>query len=432
VYLKKYSILILFLFCNLGCEKKEILQLIEPEIFVSTAYISSSSISIEVNCELVNPSSVIIEEYGICWAEKPMPTIKDGYQYSNNNTTEEGPFSELIANSKSNTKYYIRGYIRVAGKDIYSKEYIYEPKLALGWNRLDDVPRVKGVLNLPNAFLQGNSIPTFLRKQAGLEESYEFVFNDLGNFWSNDIKATGKMIYNQFTADIEYDIGKFDFISGGGYQIENIISGKKKYLKNAKTNTFNVIDDYPGADVASIGFGAGNKAFVIEVKPNPKMYAFNEENFLWETMKNPPFENFTGIKATRANGNGIVILENEIEKDAKMKVYYYNFNTDSWNIWDDFPGPDRVGGVLFSIKNKVYFGLGEQKVNESGLKDIWELDLTTKKWRQLVNYPGGGSTNIAFVKKGNSVYLGMGYSSILTTIGTSKKFIAYDFWEFRP
>jgi Galactose oxidase, central domain len=428
------NIFFLILTINLfACEDKEALQFIEPEVFVSTAYLKPNETTIEVNCETINPSSVNKEEFGICWAEKPGPVITDNYQYSGNNSKEEGPFVEQILNVKPNTKYYIRGFMRVNGRDVYSKDFIYDPVIAKGWYRLQDIPRIKDIINLPIAFLQNNAIPTFKRKLIGFEESYDFVFNDAAKFWSGNVNDSKIMVYDQFTSDIEYAPGKFDFFLGGGYQIENSINGKRKFLKKASTSTYPTVENYPGADVPAVAFGAGNKGFVIEVKANPNMYAFNEENFLWEKMKSPPFANFTNIKATRANGNGIVILENALANNSsKLKVYFYEFKTDTWQQLDDFPGLDRIGGILFSIKNKVYFGLGEQKVTENGLKDMWEYDLDSKTWTQIANYPGSGSTSIAFVRKENSVFIGMGYSSILTDISTSRKFMAYDFWEFRP
>jgi Galactose oxidase, central domain len=426
---KYFYILLLILF---SCVEKPTFGFIEPEIFVSTAYLLSFGNTIEVNCETINPSSINKEEFGICWSEKPNPTKKDNYQYAGNNSIQEGPFSKQITNIKPNTTYYIKGYMKIKGKDVYSKDFIYNPEIAKGWNRLEDIPRVNNLLNLPFAYLQSNSIPAFKRKLAGFEESVDYIYNDQARFWFNTVSNSKLMVYDQFFADIEYGPGKFDTFSGGGYIISNSISGKTKYLKAAKTETYSKIDDYPGADGPAVAFGAGNKGFVIEVRPNPDLWAFNEEDFQWEKMKKPPFSNFTGIKATRANGDAIVVLENALDKNEKNQVYLYNFQADNWTQLENFPGIDRVGGILFSIKNNVYFGLGEQKNNENGLKDVWEYNLSTKKWIQISNYPGAGSTNLAYVKKGNSVYIGMGYSSLLTDIGTSRKFPSYDFWEFRP
>ncbi len=427
---KTFTYFIIFL-ALISCEKRDAFQFIEPEIFVSTAYLKSNKTTIEVNCETINPSSVNKEEFGICWAEHPEPTIKDNYQYSGNNSVEEGPFTEQILNAKPNIKFYIKGYMRVAGKEYYSKDYIYDPQIAVGWRRLEDIPRDKNLINLPIAYLINNTTPAFQRKNLGFEEAYELLYNDAGGFWSST-KTAQPMVYEPFVCDIEYGNNKFDFIKGGGYQIENPLIGKRKYLKKTSTGTYNIIDDFPGENVKTVGFGAGNKAFVIEIKAKPNMYAFNEENFTWEKMKSPPFENFTNLKATRANGNGLVILENELAANSKLKVYFYNFTDDSWQQLADFPGGDRLGGVLFSIKNKVYFGLGEMKGTENGLKDFWEFDLITQKWTQIANYPGVGSSNVAYVKKGNSIFIGLGYSSLLTGIGTSRKFMAYDFWEFSP
>jgi hypothetical protein len=427
--LKKYLIYFTLI---LGCVEKPSFEFIEPEIIVSTAYLQTNSNTIEVNCETINPSSVNKEEFGICWSEKPNPTIKDNYQYAGNNSTNEGPFVEQISTVKPNTIYYIRGYMRIKGKDVYSKDFKYNPEIAKGWYRLEDIPRTSGFLNLPIAYLGGNVIPVFKRKVAGFEESVDFIFNDRGRFWSSEKGEYSALLYDQFIADIEYGPGKFDVIIGGGYKVENPISGKTRYVKTAFTQTFSPIENYPGANAPAVGFGAGNKAFVIEVKPDPSLWAFNEEDFRWEKMKNPPFSNFTNIKACRATGGGMVILENKLENNTKLEVYFYEFISDKWKQLDDFPGTDRIGGVLFSIKEKIYFGLGEQKISENGLKDFWEFDTATKKWKQIANYPGAGSTNIAFVKKDDSVFIGLGYASIITDIGTSRKFMTYDFWEFKP
>ncbi len=415
----------------ISCEQKEIINLIVPEVFVSTAFLKSNGTTIEVNCESINPSSVLKQEFGICWSEKPNPTIKDNYQYSGNNSTEEGPFSEQILNAKPNTTYYIRGYIRSNGKDIYSKDFEYNPAIAKGWNRLEDVPRVNGLLNVPFAYLLDNAIPAFRRKAVSFEEYSDILYNTEGKYWFSR-QIANKMIYNQFVSDIEYAPGKFDYFMGGGYEIQNSLNGQKKFNKKASTITYPTIDNYPGTDATAVAFGAGNKGYVIEEKPNPNMYSYNEDDFLWKKMKDPPFDNFTGIKATRSNGNGLVILENALDPKDSLRVFRYNYKTDNWLPMTNFPGKDRLGGVLFSINNMVYFGMGEQKITEVGLKDMWQLDLKTEKWTQIANYPGVGSTNLAFVKKGNSIYIGMGYSSIATDIGTSRKFIAYDFWEFKP
>jgi hypothetical protein len=415
-----------------SCIKEEKFDFIEPEIFVSTAYLKNRTTTIEVNCETINPSSVNKEEFGICWSEKPNPTIKDNYQYSGNNSIEDGPFTEQILNVKANTKYYIRGYMRIAGRDVYSKDFIYDPEIALGWNRLEDISRESNTSNLPNAYLFNNSIPAFQRKIRGFEEAKNYLYNADGRFWSNQ-NETVEMLYNQCITVIEYGPGLFDYLFVGGYKIENQNTGIKKFTKKAYTNTFSNIDEFPGAnDVLLAGFGAGNKGFIIEQKHKPDMYAFNEESFTWEKMKSPPFIDFTNIKATNIAGNGFVILENSAKNGIKNQVFHYDFKTDSWQQLEDFPGPERVGAVLFSVKNKVYYGLGENKITENGFKDFWAWDLTTQKWQQVSNYPGAGSSNVAYVKKENSVYIGLGYSSLLTEIGTSRKFIAYDFWEFRP
>jgi hypothetical protein len=411
----------------IGCEPVEKIELVKPTIFVSTAYLLNDKKTIEVNCETLNPSSYNKEEFGIVWGEKQNPTIDDNFQYSGNNSKEEGPFTEQIKNSKPSTTLYIRGYMKVDGIYVYSKDFIYDPTEIKGWTRLEDLPR-EGNQILPDA--DGGPLTIFYQKLPGFEEVVAYSYT---RFWSKvpDFGFVSPMIYDQYRFQIEYAPGVFDNVIGGGYTISTL-DRKKNYRKFIGSRTFSPLAEYLPNPGPAVGFGAGNRGYVIEKKEKPIMWGLDEDKFEFTRFSDPPVSNFTDLKAAGEGKYGLLLAINDKSKNNKIKSYLYINDTNEWIQVDDFPGENRTGSVLFVLKNKAYFGLGQNVFSGEGFKDFWSFDFSTKKWSKAVNYPGAGSINVPFAKVGNSIFIGSGYSSLKTDIGTSTQFVAYDFWEFRP
>ena len=427
----KYLHLISFFVCAFlfSCEKPRIVELPQPSVFVSTAYLKQRTSTIEVNCETINPARINKEEFGIVWSEKPNPTINDNSQYSGNNSTNEGPFTEQIKNIKPGIKYYIRGYIKTGDTYIYSIDYIYEPFAPVGWTRVEDIPRDDN-LNVDFAVGVSGSGAVFYTKVQGFEilQPYRFIPNN--NFWVKE-RNTQDIVYDKFIFDLQYGVDKMAYIYGGGY-IKNPYSPQgKTYVSNVGTEIGQLVD-FPGEKGPLIGFGAGNRGFVIEGKSNPSMYAYDYESFDWAKMKELPFKSFYKLKATRTKKGGLILLESTPLEKKGIKVYSYNFSDDSWEQLPDFPADDRNEGTAFEVNGRTFYGLGISKVTGAGVKDIWEFDSINKTWKKYGEYPGAASIGLSKVKIDNSLCFGLGYGASSTQIGTYRQFQAYDMWIFQP
>lgn len=427
----KYLFSILFfigLFLS-SCEKPRIAELPQPTVLVSTAYLIQGTSIIEVNCETINPARVNKEEFGIVWSERPAPTIKDNLQYSGNNSTNEGPFTEQIRNIKIGIKYYIRGYIKIGDTYIYSTDFVYEPLSPLGWTRVEDIPRDNN-LNIDFATSVSGATAVFYTKVQGFELLQPYKFIPFNNFWTKD-RNTQDILYDRFIFDLQYGVDKMAYIYGGGY-IKNPYSAQGKTYVSTVATEIGQLVDFPGEKGPLIGFGAGNRGFVIEGKNNPSMYAYDYQSFDWSKMSNPPFKDFYKIKATRTKNGGLALLESSPLEKKGVKVYAYSFSNDTWQQLPNFPADDRYEGTAFEVNGRTFYGLGISKVTGAGVKDIWEFDSVSKTWKKYGEYPGTASINISKVKIDNFMCFGLGYGAAPTQIGTYRQFQAYDMWIFRP
>jgi hypothetical protein len=428
--MKKKLLIYLFLgYLVLACEKPRIVDLPQPTVLVSSAYLRLNTSIIEVNCESINPARVNKEEFGIVWAEKPSPTVKDNFQYAGNNSTNDGPFTQQIRNVKTGIRYYIRGYIKIGENYIYSPDYIYEPFLPLGWDRVDDIPR-DGNINVEFAVAKSGDKAVFYTKELGAEILQPYGYFPYNNFWAKD-RNTQDVVYDKFNFDLQYAADKMAYIYGGGYVRNPYAAQEKKYVRTVDTEIGQLVD-FPGELGPTVGFGASNRGFVIEAKKNPSMYAYDYESFDWQKMKDPPFTSFYKLKAARTKTGALILLEsNPLEKQG-IKVYAYTPKSDSWEQLPNFPADDRNEGTAFEINGRTFYGLGISKTTGAGIKDIWEFQAATKTWKKYGEYPGAGNISLAKVKINNFLCFGLGYGASPTQIGTYRQFQAYDMWIFKP
>jgi N-acetylneuraminic acid mutarotase len=98
----------------------------------------------------------------------------------------------------------------------------------------------------------------------------------------------------------------------------------------------------------------------------------------------------------------------------------------NWVKKNDFEGHPRGSAVSFVIGDKAYVGLGyndDDDTNDGYLKDFWEYNSLTDKWKSIAAFPGNGRTfSVGFSIKGKG-YIGTGFD------GTNK---LQDIWEYNP
>jgi uncharacterized protein (TIGR02145 family) len=111
-----------------GCEKEEEKAELSLE---STSYISLSSINkitgvtAEVEGEVTLPNSFSAESQGVCWSVNPNPIIKDDHT---NETTGAPGYKSQLTGLNINTTYYVRAFVKCAGKIYYSEQQSFTTK----------------------------------------------------------------------------------------------------------------------------------------------------------------------------------------------------------------------------------------------------------------------------------------------------------------
>ena len=153
-------------------------------------------------------------------------------------------------------------------------------------------------------------------------------------------------------------------------------------------NEWEIAPSFPGIDSFNSVFKFQDKVFFwgdYDFDSKYQLYEFN--GIKWTKKNDVPFDILSGASAFTLNGKGYLILsQTKVSGVLSRAVWEYEPTTDKWSEIANFPGSPRFSPLLFTIKNKAYFGLGS---DESGmyLNDIWEFDGLTKKWTRKKDYP---------------------------------------------
>jgi uncharacterized protein (TIGR02145 family) len=102
--LSSFVAIIFIVFAFFSCKKGKELSL--PDIKTTMVRAVGSS-SLQVTGEVVSDGNSYIIMHGICWSEKPTPSIADDTIVSGEGA---GSFVGYVKKLKSNTKYYLRAY----------------------------------------------------------------------------------------------------------------------------------------------------------------------------------------------------------------------------------------------------------------------------------------------------------------------------------
>lgn len=419
--MKKYIIFFFLFLFFFNCEKERIITQIEPETFVSTAYIPKNGKGIEVNCESINPSAVVKQEFGICWSEKPNPTINDFKQQSGQNSANEGPFVEQILNFKPNTIYYIKAYIKTEDKIIYSEDFVYFPIFPKGWDRLEDIAR-DNTSNLPFAKILNGRLEV-QRKINGFEEIKKYNLNIEGGFWLPET-AEDSYLREPFMAEMEYSDKKYDQIVGAGYFLENPLNQKKLYQKTVNTTIYKNLNELPSSENQFWSFGHKNELILLEKNSKPAAWFLNYDTFLWNSLALKNIPNFTNPVGSNLGVTSLILDKNQFENEL------YEYKDETFTKLGSLPGLKRKDPFIISVDHKIIYGLGSA-INGKGLKDLWLFNAQSKTWSQLPDYPGAGNLSLAAVQYNGALYIGLGFATFNSKINTERVFQAYDFWRYK-
>ena len=440
-YFYKYLSAYLFVLIVISsCERIEKdVELPLPEVYLTSTRTDISQTKVLVKGERVYARKNGTDIFGVVYADKPEPTISDPkLSVSENN----GIFEVTAPNLKANTTYYFRAYLQTKDNKIYYSNQLESSGLYDNrWESLDDIPDTfkyfTGVLfldiigNFTILNVEDNTISIVPYFTYGYDYT---IGNTQTQTWFNSTAFNIKMLTG-VREMIILNPNKSRIFIGGGFQVNNNLPSSKVFSN--RLWCYSCLDKYGGeltvpmpTEGEAKAFSVGDNMFVMEAQTAGRLWDFT--NLEWQPKSNHTFKNLGRIVAAGTSQRGYVISESNVQSIQGCLLYEYNPLNDTWISKKTFVGEERNEGLIFSVKNKIYYGLGRAKKTKRILKDIWEYDPPTDSWQQIGFYPGNGNIALIQTVSGNNVYLGMGYQSFVNGINGLEFSGVRDFWKFNP
>jgi hypothetical protein len=264
-------------------------------------------------------------------------------------------------------------------------------------------------------------------------------YSPSGDRWFLSLKLGlprySSMVLGIFAITGRYEQVNFFSLLGSGYTINENYPDGKSYINDIWMRANEETGEKIKEGVLLTGFMANNNGYFFENDAEKQMWHINNSQIYKKiTTFYEPFLGNIACASTKIKGKeyGFVLSESTSPKAKTKSFYQFDTSTETWAKRADFPGEDRMEGVLFGIHGKIYYGLGQSKTEAKGFRDIWEYDPTTNAWTKFATYPGGGNIKLMTTTVSGKAYIGMGYQIAKTAIGTEKYVGALDFWEFVP
>jgi hypothetical protein len=414
-----------------------------PEFFLTSTITEANETQVKVKGEIANIRASADDMFGVVYADKPFPTIDNERIMISGN---KGAFDVTAKNLKSKTAYHFRAYLQTEGKIYYSNQLISSSLYDNRWERLDDMLSdyryVTGVLYFQD--FDSNSDAGLYGTLLNRNLKRELSVISYGSNWRDftQPRPTKREWFKPGNGDGEINLplqemyvvnpNQTRIFVGGGFSINTELPVPKVYNQNifyGAGAAFNLPCPIEGE---TVGLTVGARMFVLSTKTNDDVYEFT--NLEWDKLKNNGFKNLGRIitAGTISSTKGYVLSESNNPKTKGGILYEYDHNNDTWTQRKPFTGEERINGILFSIKNKVYYGLGRGKKLLQAFKDIWEYDPKTDNWKQVGFYPGNGNVLVVHTVHKDVLYVGMGYQTSINNINGDEYSGVRDFWAFKP
>lgn len=434
-YFLRFIFLNIFFSMVLACESVEKdIELPLPEIYLTSTLTDINQTKVKIKGERTGIRNNDTDVFGVVFSEKPEPTIKDSKLSI---TASDGVFDITADGLKPGVNYYFRAYLQTTDKVYYSNQLessgIYDKR----WTRQDDIPETfKYFTGLLFKDIYDNLVIFNVQDETkSIVPYYNLDYDFLkGNYQTKTWFESPTFNIKMLTGVREMIIlnpNKDRIFIGGGFQINNNLPSSKVYSN--RLWFFSDPSNYGGeltvpmpTEFEAKSFSVGNNMFVLESRNGGRLWDFT--NLEWQAKKNHTFQNLGRILATGTQQRGFVISESTSTSSKGGILYEYNPSSDIWITKSPFIGEERNDGIMFSVKNKIYYGLGKSKLTKRILKDIWEYDPQNETWKQIGFYPGNGNVALIQTVIGNEVYLGMGYQTFINANNGLEFSGVRDFW----
>ncbi len=392
-------------------------------------------------------------EIGVVYGPKSQPTLTDTKVVFGRSNGGNFDVSRNVGSSlPTNQKLYFRLYTLQEGQAAaYSNEGVYYNSPL--WKRLPDL--IYDGNPLPDAtltiVLEG---PVFLPPR---RKSYSILFRtktldtqeQTGRSWlyfpngfaqqwftTEGDRGLFRVTINPFSiSTVILDAGytpteTLRAVGGGGYyyipQLYPPLIYQKTFIDNVGAR-----EPYPGADTKTLTGAIGKtfpEIYILEVGG-----AFNLWNFTrlqgdtpkW--AKAAAFPNKSSANLAMFNTQKYLYV---VVEDAQL-LYRFDPKANTWQQMKNLPFAARQKGVGFSFEENGYYGLGYNPSKGESYRDIWRYNEAADSWAYAAEYPGTGTVGVAVAGGYDYLFLGLGFQSVPTKIGTMQIYPAPDVWQFK-
>ena len=428
----KCCLMLLLLAGAAGCRPDKEVTPGTPVITLLTVY-SPAAGQGEARVEVNNPGPPADSEYGLVWSENPDPTLASGARQLSAGLPP-GIARLRFSGLTEGTTFYVRAYLRQGERYFYSNELVLEHRAPFVWRALSGVSWSDQAQVVRSVTL-GKGVVVVRPVDAA--ETQVWYYRVAADSWQElpplDLPASrfDPLVFklNKFGQEAAF--------FGGGYQVNERVPGRYVYLKDFWQYHFfgggagEEYPDFPFTHPALAHFTLDNRTFVLENK-SPRQVWMLLNGMSWHRKNKSPGAAGAHYVTFAAGPRGYAVAENQAQDGSPVQLYAYDPEGDTWTVRAQFPGPDRVNGLAFSLKGKGYYGLGQSRDQLQGLRDIWEYDPATDAWQQVAHYPGGGQVQLLANTLDDKAYLGLGFRVSRSAAGVEAYSPATDFWEFTP
>jgi hypothetical protein len=444
---KVYALLILFLIVA-GCTSNQSLQPLQM-LELRSVTVASNGAAQLLGRVTINEGS----DVGVVYATKPQPTIADTKVSFG---TLEGVSLNIDRNISGtfapNTKVYFRLYATKNNQTTYSNEGVYynSPR----WQRLPDInyegnpmPEATLIITLEGMVyvqprrksysLQFNTKTLDSQEQTGRSWNYFVSFSRPSEWYTfGGQDGASRIVRNPFSlSTIILDAGynpveTLRGMGGGGYyyvpQLYPPFIYQKTFVDNVGPR-----EPYPGADVKTISGAIGKifpELFILEVGSDFALWNFTRrrgDTPKWVRRSSFPYKTSSQLAMFNTQENLYVLVQ-----DASL-LYRFSPATNTWTQMKKTPFAARQKGIGFSFEDAGYYGLGYNAQKGESYRDIWKYNEANDTWEYVTEYPGTGTADVAVAGGYDYLFLGLGFQTVPTPIGTMQVYPASDVWQFK-
>ena len=437
---QRYHLIFLFPFflsMLFSCESLEKdVELPLPEVYLTSTLTDISQTKIKIKGERTGVRKNDTDLFGVVYSEKTAPTLIDSKL---NVTNNDGVFEVTAERLKPNTTYYFRAFLQTKDKIYYSNQLESNGTYDNRWERKEDMSEKFKYFTGVLFFSVFKNLTLINAEDDNTNKATTAVY--FPEFIGNN--PTGRNIWYVDPIRMQVGIREMLIINpspdrtfiGGGFTINDNLPSTKIYSN--RLFFYGDKDDFGGEQTVpmpcegeALGFNIGKGLFLLETRNDGRLWDFT--NLEWIQKENHTFKNLGRIIIVGNDQRGYLISESTSPSTKGCVLYEYNPTAQTWITKKAFTGEERNQGIVFSVKNKIYYGLGRSKRTKRILQDIWEYDPQKDNWKQIGFYPGNGNIALIQTVVGNEVYLGMGYQTFINDNSGLEFSGVRDFWIFRP